>query len=269
MASSTLSSEVPAQSASASDDIYVNIAEVPDALLSLDAPTQRQALLYISGSEDDNELKEEAERFSKHGPRSIPLADMQKNYEEKRSAMGLGLLAQRVKINWRDSNKVSFPKEEGSKVNWRVTKHFLDMLVAVSNGIGLGALLPNTQVACDTNWEFVLDLSKNQTRDFGIMHAKLGFNPLQRMLWVGKTSMSEDVWIAMVPNTFETDHSLVLDELKDAGKRSTHLRERHRKALLVFLAYVLQRAGMRHIYLSEEYPDLDDDEALKLASNIL
>ena len=97
------------------------------------------------------------------------------------------------------------------------------MLVVVSRGIGLGTLLPNS--GSDLDWEFKLDMSKNRFCDFTVARAKLGFNPSGRMLWVGTTTMSEDVWIALVPNTFETDAASMLEELEDKGtkKCSTHV----------------------------------------------
>ena len=111
----------------------------------------------------------------------------------------------------------------GNKARWDIPSHFIDMLVVVSRGIGLGTLLPNS--GSDLDWEFKLDMSKNCFRDFTVARAKLGFNPSGRMLWVGTTTMSEDVWIALVPNTFETDAASMLEELEDKGtkKRSTHV----------------------------------------------
>jgi len=166
---------------------------------------------------------------------------------------------------------VRWPSNVGNMLHWTLNANHLDMLVAVSRGIGLGALLPNHN--CDLEWELSLSLSPGEARNFGMAHAKLGFDPSERMLWVGKTSMSEDVWIAMVPNTFETDSTPMLDELKDAGKhgrRHTQLRERHRRALLVFLAHVISCAGIRHIAVRSIYPDLDSDkEAFSRVSNVL
>ena len=124
------------------------------------------------------------------------------------------------------------------------------------------------------SWEFRLEVFKNQSLNFSITCAKLGFNPSQRMLWIGKTVMSEDVWVTMVPKTFETDDSLVLEELDAASSgrnRHTHLKECHCKILLAFLAYALESIGICHVYLNPPYPDMEDpgDKMFKTSSPFL
>lgn len=248
--------------------VQVALAEIPDALLlpDTDAPEQAETLLRLNGPEDDDELSAAAMAFSSTNPITISLEDMKQNYDQKRVAHGLDLLKKRMKVDWRNSNMVSLPSVLGKKMHWSVTRHFIDMLVIVSRDIGLGALLPNSN--SDISWMFHLDVSKNETRDFGMAHAKLGFDPSERMLWVGKTPMSEDVWIAMVPKTFEADAAPAPEELGGKGKRRTHLRECHRKILHVFLATMLGRIGMRGIYMYPAYPDLDDNDMIKESSNL-
>ena len=157
----------------------------------------------------------------------------------------------------------------GNKARWDIPSHFIDMLVVVSQGIGLGTLLPNS--GSDLDWDFKLDVSKNYFCDFTMTRAKLGFNPLERMLWVGTTTMSEDIWIALVPNTFKTDAISMLEELEDEGtkKHSTHLKDHHCKILLIFLAHMLQSIGFHHISVSSRYPDLNDSETFNFASTLL
>lgn len=266
MASHNLPQQTPPPPGLGQNDIRVDIAEIPDALFSPDAPKQTDAALYGLGPEDNNELHEEAERFSQRVPRHLRLEDMQKAYSQKQSAQCLGLLSNRIKVDWRTSALVSRPRDLGDAVNWRVTKHFIDMVVAVPRGIGLGAMLPG--IINDLTWQFTLDVSRNQARNFEMVHAKLGFDPSNRMLWVGKTCMGEDVWIAMIPNTFEADDAAVLNELERSGKRCTRLKEVHRNILLVFLSYMLQKIGLRHIHLRKTYPDLDNN-SLEASSGLL
>ena len=263
-ASSLSYSEGPAQ------PIYVDISEAPGALLSPDAPNQIDVLLHHhDDSEDIDELRTEANRFLDRSVITRTLDHIRRIYDRKQTATSLDLLAHRVKVNWKDSELVLWPHRMGNKARWDIPSHFIDMLVVVSRGIGLGALLPNS--GSDLDWEFKLDVSKNRFRDFTVARAKLGFNPSGRMLWVGTTTMSEDVWIALVPNTFETDAASMLEELEDQGtkKRSTHLKDHHRKILLMFLAHVLQTIGFRHISVSSRYPDLDDSETFNFASTLL
>ena len=266
MASHAPPPEAPAPAGLDQNDIRVDIAEIPDALFSPDAPNQSAVALYGLGHEDSNELYEEAERFKHRGVKAVRLEYMQRMYDQKQHAQCLGLLSKRTSIDWRNSDLVSQPRDLGNAVNWRVTKHFIDMIVAVPRGIGLGAMLPH--VINDLTWQFTLDVAKNKARNFDMVHAKLGFDPSNRMLWVGKTCMEEDVWIAMIPNTFEADDTPVLDELEHAGKRCTRLEDLHRNILLVFLSYVLQKIRHRHIHLRETYPDLDPD-SLEASSGLL
>lgn len=72
------------------------------------------------------------------------------------------------------------PSDLGKKVSWRVYKHFLDFLVLVSRGIGLGALLPNANN--NMSWLFCLDVRRNEKWDFRMANARLGFDPSERML---------------------------------------------------------------------------------------
>ena len=266
MASHALPLETPAPAGLDQNDIRVDLAEIPDALFSPDAPKQAGDALHGLGREDNNELHEEAERFSQRGAQGLRLEDMQRIYDQKQHAHSLDLLSKRIKVDWRNSDLVSQPRDLGSAVNWRATKLFIDMVVAIPRGIGLGAMLPH--VINDLTWQFTLNVSINRARDFDVMHAKLGFNPSNRMLWVGKTCMGEDVWIAMIPNTFEADDAPVLDELEHAGKRCTHLEDLHRNILLVFLSYVLQEIGLSHIRLRKTYPKLDVD-SLEASSDLL
>lgn len=276
MASSSRPSEEPALSESSPQpepaDIYINITKAPGELLSVDAPKQCETLFYSDKQlEDVSELKKETERFSMSKVLTKSLANMQRIYEEKQARQCLELLLRRVQVDWRGSDMVQWPRDLGNIMHWTLNANNLDMLVAVSRGIGLGALLPNHN--SDLDWQLELSLSLGETRNFGVAHAKLGFDPSERMLWVGKTPMLEDVWIAMVPNAFEKDSTPMLDELKDTGKRNrrhTQLRKRHRRTLLLFLAHVLSRIGMRHISVRSTYPDLDgDDEDFSMCSDIL
>jgi hypothetical protein len=259
MASNTLPPEGPANCDPDRVLVHIDVAEAPDALLSLgsDVPDQAETILYSDRPEDDDEIKEATVAFSlqKHATRS--LEDMKRIYDLKQRDVGLDLLKKRLKVPWRKSDLVLYPSKLGDEVDWKADHSFIDLFVAVSRGIGLGALLPN--VTSDMSWKFHLEVSKHSSRDFGLANVKLGFDPLERILWVGKTAASEDVWIAMVPHTFATDDIPALEELKVAGKRRTHLKDHHRYILLAFLAKMLERIGMRGIYMDTTYPDLDDD----------
>jgi hypothetical protein len=119
------------------------------------------------------------------------------------------------------------------------------------------------------DWQMNLDVLKHPQRKFGIHHAKLGFNPFKRMLWLGTTSMSEDVWIAMAPRQFALDDTGMLEDLDHTHGGLTCLSSRHRKILLMFLAYVLSIIPVEDVYVTTEYPDLEDDESFKGSSNVL
>lgn len=267
MASNTPPPEDPASSGPNKVLVYVDVAEAPSALLSLDSdvPEQAETILHFDRPEDDDEVRAAIVAFSCREHLTKSLEDVKRIYDLKQRALGLDLLKKRVKVEWRNSDLVLHPSHLGNEVSWKADRHFVDMLVTVSRGIGLGALLPN--VTSNMSWKFFLDVSQHGSRDFGMVNAKLGFDPLERMLWIGKTPMAEDVWIAMVPYAFATDDTPALEELKGAGKRRTHLRDRHRDILLVFLANMLGKIGMRGIYLTTPYPDLDN-VGFKMSSNL-
>ena len=75
---------------------------------------------------------------------------------------------------------------------WNLNEHYLDMMVCIGNGLGLGAMIPNQ--AINSLYQVDLDFS-HPIRNFTTRYAKLGFNPKNSMLWIGKTPTSEDVWI--------------------------------------------------------------------------
>ena len=138
-ASSLSYSEGPAQ------PIYVDISEAPGALLSPDAPNQIDVLLHHhDDSEDIDELRTEANRFLDRSVITRTLDHIRRIYDRKQTATSLDLLAHRVKVNWKDSELVSWPHCVGNKARWDIPSHFIDMLVVVSRGISLGALLPNS-----------------------------------------------------------------------------------------------------------------------------
>jgi len=247
--------------------VHIDVAEAPDALLSLgsDVPDQAETILHSDRPEDDDEIKEAIVAFSLNKPATRSLEEIKQIYDRKQHGAALELLKKRLKVPWRKSDLVLYPSKLGDEVDWKAGQSFMDMFVAVSRGIGLGALLPN--VISDMSWKFFLDVSRHKDRDFGLANVKLGFDPLERMLWVGKTAASEDVWIAMVPYTFATDNTPALEEPKVAGKRRTHLKGHHRWILLAFLAKMLERIGLRGVYVTPTYPDLDE-VGFKRVSNL-
>ena len=143
----------------------------------------------------------------------------------------------------------------------------MDMLVVVSVNIGLGRLLSN--VMGDMDWQMKLDVLKHPLWNFGIHHAKLGFNPFKRMLWLGTTSMSENVWIAMVPHQFTLDETGMLEDLDHMHGGLTCLSSCHQKILLMFLVYILNMIPVEDVYVATEYPDLEDEETFKKSLNVL
>ena len=118
---------------SSPDDVYINIVEAPGALLSLDALNQTKTLIHQLGiDEGDNELKKEADRFLTAPALRRTLENMQSIYVRGQCMQALLLLQGWVKVAWKESHMVLWPRDLGNRLNWSLSKHFLDMLVVIS-----------------------------------------------------------------------------------------------------------------------------------------
>ena len=140
---------------------------------------------------------------------------------------------------------------------WSVDNFFVDMLVCVGRDIGLGPLLPSSNIDC--TFEFELEPTR-RSREFKAKHAHLGFNPTESMLWAGRTQHNEDVFFALVPRAPEEN-----EEDSSSRQRSSVMPELRYRQFFMFLAYAVSQCTDRGIVVYDKFPrsvmvSLDDDD---------
>ena len=206
--------------------------------------------------------KEQVERFHSQSKKRRPLSYFADVYAHQDTYRALQTFTRRTEINLEGSEYVT--EHTDNSVAWAVESHFLDMQICVGDGLGLAAMLPN--VGMHHALEFRLDL-RYRSRRFQAKHAKLGFDPTHRMLWVGRSSSGEDAWLAWVPRDDDADNDAEVGV--GSGKEDTVLTEKHYRMTVMFLAEMLKRIGHRDIIVTDQYPSLVDDQEYKYATNLM
>jgi hypothetical protein len=169
-------------------------------------------------------------------------------------------------------NDTHSTESDNRELAWSTENSYLDLMICVGRGLGLGTVIPNLQT--HHNWELKLDLTRGY-KQFTATQVPLGFNPEACMMWIGCSPGSEDVWLAFVPANFEDDS--VEDEgtgrkkkkKKKKKKISTTLSSAQQKRVVVFLAKMLSDLGYRDIHVSDDYPNVEDKDEYEDATNIL
>ena len=87
------------------------------------------------------------------------------------------------------------------------------------------------------------------------------------MLWIGRSALGEDAWIAWVPtNALDaSDEDIGLG----SGKEDTTLSQKHYRMTVMFLAAMLCRIGHRDIIVPTQYPNVTDDDEYEHATNLM
>lgn len=233
-----------------------DLAHIPDTLSIDDSPAQNaalQAVIFAPDSDTDEET-----RFHAKVPITKSLSYFQKIYDQNETHLALDLITKRMKVDYR-SDRYLTPTDSNA-IAWDINSHYLDMMVCVGNGLGLGAIMPNQ--AINSLYQVDLDFG-HRTRNFHTKHAKLGFNPKNAMLWVGQTPSREDIWIAWIPKLRIDDNE------QDDDSKNTILSERHYRATVLFFADMLSKIPYRDIIVRDQYPDLSNEDEFKAASNIM
>jgi hypothetical protein len=242
------------------EQVHFDVAATPshlDAEDGLDQSVALQAACLRNALQQD-----EADRFHSRTRKRRPLSYFADVYAKKDGFRALRTLTQRTEINFEDSEYVTRHTDES--LAWAVETHFLDLQICVGDGLGLAAMLPN--VGTHHALEFRLEL-RHRTRRFQAKYAKLGFDPTNSMLWIGRSSSGEDAWLAWVPS--ELNDGDDEDVAVGSGKEDTMLQEKHYRMTVMFFATMLQRIGHRDIIVNNEYPSLTDEMEFKYATNIM
>lgn len=227
-----------------------------------DAPGQEVAL--ASALRGPDEVQDNGEDFSKERAKDLPLRWLQGWQEQSQTASAIAALSGRKRITYARGG-YTVEADDGN-IFWTVDKTYLDLLICVGRGLGLGPLVPNSRVL--HTYEFKMDLQQ-PTRQFTAKYAKIGFNPAGAMLWIGRSSASEDVWLAFAPKIFaEGGHYDDEATVHWRGPRATALEQPHFRCVVMFLARMLCNIGFLDITVDENYPDVTKDTIFKNATNL-
>jgi hypothetical protein len=240
--------------------VHFDVSHAPAHLLTEDRPDQNIAL--TAALSQVAAIEDQTERFHhqvKEGRSLDYFADL---YRRKDKRTALQLLTRRNDIRLEGSRYIAQHNDDG--LAWQVVSHYLDLQICVGRGLGLAAMLPN--VAVHHGVEFRLMLGEG-TRRFSAKHAKLGFEPTNCMMWIGRSSSGEDTWLAWVPTE---NMGVVAEEVPQAtGKEDTVMSEKHHRITVMFLAQMLCTIGHRDITVTEMYPDVSNNNDFYYSTNAL
>jgi hypothetical protein len=243
-----------------SEQLHFDVAATPGHLETEDGLPQSVALQ--AACLQTILQQDETERFHSQVKKRRPLSYFADLYSKKDSERAMMSLSQRTEINLEGSGYVVDHREES--LAWEVQSHYLDLQICVGDGLGLAAMLPN--VGTHHALEFRMEL-RYRTRRFQAKYAKLGFDPTNSMLWIGRSSSGEDTWLAWVPNRHDDDDNE--GTVTGTGKEDTILPEKQYRLTVMFLAEMLRRIGHRDIIVTNRYPNLADDLEYKYATNLM
>jgi hypothetical protein len=239
-----------------------DVSLTPSMLETDDCANQNDALQ--AALDADSPRLDDTDTFNDAPVMTKTLSWFRDMYKSKNKRIAFELLQKRVQLEL-DDRLLTVPTDS-MDLTWNATQHYLDMLVCVPRGLGLGALIPNRRRL--HTFEFTLNLSQ-QYRTFSAKYTKLGFDPTGRMLWIGRSPSSEDVWITWVPNDWLSPATEIEDVAIGVCTGSTELDTRRYRLSVMFLASMLHSIGTRDLTVQTPYPGLDNANAFQQASNIL
>jgi hypothetical protein len=241
-------------------DQPLDVDHIASALEADDPVTQEELLRAIFQA---NVIPEaERDSFERLKPVSLRLSRLRDAYMKKQYMQAIQFLDNRTKIKV-DSDLQVDPNDD--RLLWSLNDHRLDYLLTVSSSIGLWAATPRIQ----SDHNFALNLDFHQPyRNFKGKYGKLGFDPKERMLYIGR-SKNDEVWLAMAPWTF-------LDGMADdvpPGHLTgdTRMSTPHYRMLVMFFAYILSSLEDRPFTCDDPYgPSVfNSNPNLSLYTNIM
>lgn len=250
----------PERISTSTEQVHFDVAAVPSGLDAEDGLAQNVAL--EAACLQHPFLQDEGERFHNQYRKRRPLSFFADVYNTKDDERARGTLTQRTEIILDGSEYVT--DHADPSLAWSVDSHYLDLQICVGDGLGLAAMLPN--IGTHHALEFRLEL-KHRTRRFQAKYAKLGFEPTNCMLWIGRSSVGEDAWLAWIPQNdiWNNDDHVGLG----SGKEDTTLTAKQYRMTTMFLATMLENIGLRDIFVLDKYPDLENETDVTFATNLL
>lgn len=242
------------------EQLHFDVAATPSHMRVEDP--MDQSVTLAAACLDQAFQRDEAERFHNQSTKRKALVYFADLYNRKDSYTAMRMLTHRTQISLDGSEFVT--RHDDEALAWEVESHFLDLHICVGDGLGLAAMLPN--IGVHHAIEFRLELQYRMRR-FQAKYAKLGFDPTNSMLWIGRSALGEDAWIAWVPtNALDaSDEDIGLG----SGKEDTTLSQKHYRMTVMFLAAMLCRIGHRDIIVPTQYPNVTDDDEYEHATNLM
>lgn len=226
-----------------------------------EAPNQEVAMasaLMAPDNEHDN-----GEGFFVESVKMIQLDQLARLCENRNAGGAIGLFRGRRMIDFEGEHVT---RAEDPTLCWAMDESYLDLMVCVGQGLGLGSVIPNLGV--HHNYEFKMDLLK-PLRKFSTKHCRLGFDPAGCMLWIGRSPASEDVWLAFVTQESQETAAEGTGMESTTGKVSTAVTLVQYRRIVMFLAEMVQRISYLDINVDVQYPDVENDREFRRATNIL
>lgn len=224
-----------------------------DANADNDAPGQEDALtsaMLGPAGDSDNSYG-----FFDEDSEPVALITLQRLQSEGDTRAALSLLDSRRHITFGGSHTVD---ATDSNLMWNMNQSFLDLLVCVGNGLGLGPAIPN--YTTHHALEFKLDLTRLD-RQFTAKHVRLGFDPTECVVWIGKSPNGEDVWLAFVTPESQEDngkHDSSFTPNRSSRKgTSTAMTLFQQRRVFMFLATLLQQISYRDCTVNNKYPTVE------------
>ena len=182
-------------------------------------------------------------------------------YNDRHARVAIASLSTQSSINLDPNMSTSFTCATNPSLSWSLQEYFVDLLICIGNNIGLHAFIPNADIMYNFEIDFQIH---NRHRQFSAKYAKLGFDPISAMQWIGRSSWSEDLWIAWVP----IDDGKINDVPARQVSGSTAMSRTHFNISIIFFAQMLKQAYIQDITLTTNYPDLDDEQEFMASTNL-
>lgn len=219
--------------------IDTDIGHVPPALWLDDPIAQAEAYKAVaeaSARSTDIEFKDAPVK-------SVLLSRLKSIHDYNSPDHALQLLQRRHRVLIDDEYIVD---HDSPDLYWDLTQGALDFLLCVPLAPGLKAVLPNK--AQDLTYVLKLNLRCRQ-KQFKSKHAKLGYDLVDSMLYIGE-SRNEEVYLCWMPVQVFDDPTA--DDIPPAGHSSGPSRLSYTNYLLtlLFLAYAMNKEGLQDVTLN-------------------
>ncbi|KAI6095658.1 hypothetical protein EDD16DRAFT_1527481 [Pisolithus croceorrhizus] len=197
--------------------------------------------------------------FTQTVPSKVPLSTLEKEYNKKNQRMALSHLTQQhqMEVNERYLHDVG-----DSNLAWGVNDHFIDLMVMVTDGIGLHAIIPQSNP--DPSYVFKLDLYQWH-HTWKVKHGELGFNPVGWMLYIG-TYNQEEIWMVMALQSFTAGKMASGTNVIEAP--SSAMTQQHFCMLITLLAHQLHAGGFKDMQIWCRYPEKLTEKDMREYMNI-